>query len=173
MNVGYIAITADGYIADSNGDVSFLDQYQHIDCGYDDFIQRIDAIIIGKKSYEAILAFGVDWPYSTQKTWIITQDKNLPKPHESIELWHSDLASLTTHIAQRNLANTWILGGGQLISSAINEGLMDQLHIFTMPILLGNGIPLFPKNIFNHTNITKTSSQLIDDTVIHQIYDFT
>lgn len=145
MNIGYIATTLDGYIADTQGQVLFLDQFQNIDTGYDHFIQKIDAIVMGKNSYEAILGFNIEWPYEKQKTWIITQDHTLPKAHPSIEFWHGDLRSLLTYISAIRLDNCWLLGGGALISSAIKKGLLDQLELFVMPVLLGKGIPLFPE----------------------------
>lgn len=56
---GYIAASADGYIAAKNGSVEFLNDFQNIDCGYDEFICDVDIFIMGRKTYEVITSFGV------------------------------------------------------------------------------------------------------------------
>ncbi|WP_227562109.1 hypothetical protein [Acinetobacter bereziniae] len=57
---GYIAASADGYIATLDGSVEFLTPFQSIDCGYDDFIKEIDIILMGRKTYEVICSFGTE-----------------------------------------------------------------------------------------------------------------
>ncbi|WP_228256796.1 dihydrofolate reductase family protein [Acinetobacter sp. WCHAc060033] len=69
---GYIATSADGYIATKDGSVEFLTPYQAIDCGYNDFIQEIDIVVMGRKTYEVICSFGGEWPYPNQKGFIVT-----------------------------------------------------------------------------------------------------
>ncbi|MCT9976873.1 hypothetical protein M2R48_00795 [Acinetobacter sp. I-MWF] len=69
---GYIATSADGYIATLDGSVAFLAPFQSIDCGYDDFIQDIDIVIMGRKTYEVICSFAEAWPYPNQKGFIVT-----------------------------------------------------------------------------------------------------
>lgn len=59
---GYIATSADGYIATQDGSVDFLTPFQSIDCGYDDFIKDIDIVIMGRKTYEVICSFDGEWP---------------------------------------------------------------------------------------------------------------
>ena len=55
MIYGYIAATIDGCIADLQGNIDFLNDFQNIDCGYDQFIQKIDVIVMGRKTYESIM----------------------------------------------------------------------------------------------------------------------
>lgn len=172
MNIGYIAITIDGYIADNAGNVGFLDNFGHIDTGYDDFIETIDVIIMGRGSYEAILGFGMDWPYPAQSTWVITQDKSLPTPHESIHFWHDDLQSLMAHLALKDNENCWFLGGGKLISDAIYNGLLDRLELFIIPTLLGSGIPLFPENNHALKSLTLNKVTFIGQAISHHSYCF-
>lgn len=170
MNIGYIATTLDGYIADNAGNVNFLDDFSHIDTGYDAFIETIDVIIMGRGSYEAILGFGIDWPYPTQKTWVITQDKSLQTPHESIQLWHHDLDALMTHLALKESVHCWFLGGGQLIMDAIQKNLLDRLEVFVMPVILGSGIRLFPQTNMPRKPMKLAQLSLIGECISHHTY---
>ncbi len=172
MNIGYIAATIDGYIADNAGNVSFLDNFGHIDTGYDDFIKTIDVIIMGRGSYEAILGFDMDWPYPEQQTWIITQEKSLQKPHKNIHLWHGALEDLMQHLALKTDENCWFLGGGQLISDAINKQLLDRLELFIIPVLLGSGIPLFPTKEAPLSTLKVERLTLIGQAISHHSYLF-
>lgn len=172
MNIGYIATTLDGYIADNAGSVSFLDNFSHIDTGYDSFIETIDVIIMGRSSYEAILGFDIEWPYPAQKTWVITKDQTLKTPHENIQLWHGDLESLIKHLSLKENENCWFLGGGKLIMDAIQKDLLDRLELFIMPVILGEGIPLFPKTKLSIKPLKIENTTLIETSINHCIYQF-
>ena len=172
MIYGYIATTIDGYIADEQGNIDFLNDFQTIDCGYDHFIEKIDTIVMGRKTYEAICAFGIDWPYPNQKTWIITSQADLKMTDANIEIWQGDLSTLMSSIQFEQDKNCWILGGGELISSIIALGYMDQLEVYITPVLLGSGIPLFTQQNYSSIQIQKVESNLIGNTITQQIYTF-
>ena len=172
MIYGYIATTIDGYIADEQGNIDFLNDFQTIDCGYDHSIEKIDTIVMGRKTYEAICAFGIDWPYPNQKTWIITSQADLKMTDANIESWQGDLSTLMSSIQFEQDKNCWILGGGELISSIIALGYMDQLEAYITPVLLGSGIPLFTQQNYSSIQIQKVESNLIGNTITQQIYTF-
>lgn len=172
MNIGYIATTIDGYIADNAGNVSFLDNFGHIDTGYDDFIKTIDVIIMGRGSYEAILGFDMEWPYPDQQTWVITQDKNLQKTHENIHFWHGSIEDLMQHLALKDHENCWFLGGGKLISDAIHKNMLDRLELFIVPVLLGSGIPLFTETTQPMKSLKIEKLTLIGQAISHHSYSF-
>lgn len=172
MIYGYIATTVDGYIADEQGNIGFLNDFQSIDCGYDQFIQKIDTIVMGRKTYESIMAFGIDWPYPHQKTWIVTSQKDLKITDDHVQVWQGDLSSLMQMIQSEEDKNCWILGGGELISSTIALCYMDQLEVYITPVLLGAGIPLFTQQNHSPIKIQKVESKLIGNTITQQTYTF-
>lgn len=172
MIYGYIATTIDGYIADEQGNIDFLNDFQTIDCGYDHFIEKIDTIVMGRKTYEAICAFGIDWPYPNQKTWIVTSQTDLKITDANVEIWQGDLSTLMSSVQSEQDKNCWILGGGELISSVIALGYMDQLEVYITPVLLGSGIPLFTQQNYSSIKIQKVESNLIGNTITQQIYTF-
>lgn len=172
MIYGYIATTIDGYIADEQGNIDFLNDFQTIDCGYDHFIEKIDTIVMGRKTYEAICAFDIDWPYPNQKTWIVTSHADLKVTDVNVEIWQGDLSTLMSPIQSEQDKSCWILGGGELISSVIALGYMDQLEVYITPVLLGSGIPLFTQQNYSSIKIQKAESNLIGNTITQQIYTF-
>lgn len=158
----YIATTIDGYIANKNGNLDWLHNMpnpQKVDFGYDDFISGIDTLVMGRKTYETILAFDVAWPYNHCKTYVLSHknDLNLSSPQTQLL---NNLDALT--IAQlKNDAKKgiWLVGGGQLISRFIELGQIDEMILSIVPKLIGEGIPLFPPTQSEHDFVlTRTES---------------
>lgn len=169
---GYIASSVDGYIASSAGQVDFLADYQHIDCGYDAFIADIDTIVMGRKTYEAILSFGVAWPYPEQKTWVLSSHAGVAVAHTSIQLWAHSLDVLIAMLKRPESGNTWVVGGAQLQAAFIDKRALDSLEVYVMPVILGSGIALFPAGLIARQTIKQLHTSLIDGTIIKHIYQF-
>ncbi|OTG85608.1 hypothetical protein B9T31_10600 [Acinetobacter sp. ANC 4558] len=169
---GYIATSADGYIATQDGSVDFLTPFQHIDCGYDDFIADIDMVVMGRKTYETICSFGEKWPYPNQKGIIITSQENLPLIDSSLSIWTQGVEALVTHLNQNYDANVWLVGGAQLQQSFIDAHLLDSLENYVMPVLLGSGIPLFPQRAANEYPLKSMHAEMIENTVMKITYQF-
>ena len=169
---GYIASRMDGYIASSDGQVDFLTDYQHIDCGYDAFIAGIDTIVMGRKTYETILAFGVAWPYPQQQTWVLTSREDLHVENERICLWKQGLDALIAELKRPETGNTWVVGGAELQAAFIDKRALDTLEVYLMPVMLGTGIALFPKEAIAKQTIKQVHATLIDGTVIKHTYHF-
>ena len=169
---GYIASSMDGYIASSDGQVDFLTDYQHIDCGYDAFIAGIDTIVMGRKTYETILAFGVAWPYPQQQTWVLTSREDLRVENERICLWKQGLDALIAELKRPEAGNTWVVGAAELQAAFIDKRALDTLEVYLMPVMLGAGIALFPKEAIAKQTIKQVHTALIDGTVIKHTYHF-
>lgn len=169
---GYIATSADGYIATKDGSVEFLTQFQNIDCGYNDFIQDIDVIILGRKTYEVIGAFDGEWPYPNQKGFVVTSDDNLNLIHPSLSRWNQSPSELVEYLAQNYDANVWVVGGAQLQNSFIENNLLSSLEIYVMPVLLGEGIPLFSSFNTPQRQLKSITAEMIQDQIIKKVYLF-
>ncbi|MBF9031398.1 dihydrofolate reductase [Rhodobacterales bacterium HKCCE3408] len=140
MLAGYMAISADGYVADAEGGVGFLDPFNDIDYGYEDFAARLDAVILGRRTYDQTLGFGVPWPYAGKTGHIVTST-DLGDAPEGVNRWTGTLAEYAAAMADRL---SWVVGGAKLQAAFLAEGLLDRLELFVMPVLLGRGVPLFP-----------------------------
>ena len=144
-NRAYIATSLDGYIARTNGDISWLDEIpnpENSDFGYSEFISNIDAIIMGRNTFEKVLEFD-DWPYE-QLVFVLSNTlKKVPEYLiDRVEIVSGDLKTILEDLEKRELKNLYV-DGGKTIQSFLKEDLIDEMIITTVPILLGDGIPLF------------------------------
>ncbi|XDZ50586.1 dihydrofolate reductase family protein [Neisseriaceae bacterium CLB008] len=169
---GYIAVSADGYIATADGNVDFLNDFQHIDCGYEAFIAGIQTVVMGRKTYEAILGFGVDWPYPEQRCLIVSTQADLPLAAENVSVWGQGLPALIEALRQEAYGDTWVVGGAQLQAAFIEHDYLDTLDVYELPIFLGGGIPLFPQSEKMHLRAVKIEAEMIDATIVHKTLHF-
>jgi dihydrofolate reductase len=146
-NKVFIATSLDGFIAQADGDIAFLDTYptQEEDMGYAEFMSGIDALMMGRKTFEKVMSFGIEWPYS-KSVFIWSQSlqqlpENLPK---NVSLISGSPESIHQKINDLGFKTIYI-DGGQTIQSFLEANLIDEITITTVPVLLGAGIPLFGK----------------------------
>jgi dihydrofolate reductase len=138
----YIAVSLDGYIARLNGDVDWLNDFENgQDYGYKSFLESIDALLIGRKTYEQILTFG-DWPYSSKPSWVFSHRKFENKNPE-ISITSQPPESLLSKFEKKGFNQVWLVGGANLLDYFIKKNLISDYILSIMPTILGQGIPLF------------------------------
>ncbi len=139
----YIATSLDGFIARKDDDISWLDPFnaRGEDYGYGDFIRSMGTAIMGARTYEQSLA-NPERLLTGLKNYILTS-RYLPLAGADTERWHGPLSELVQEIRRESERDIYIAGGGQVISRFLNKGLIDEMHLFIVPVLLGEGIPLF------------------------------
>lgn len=144
----YIAVSLDGYIATPTGGVDFLDEFQTAgegDYGYQDFISTVDTCIMGSQTYRAILNFGFPWPYPDQMTYVMTSNPQLTVDSPNTFIAKQGITATIQELKQQEGNQAiWLVGGGQLVGSVLEENLLDQMIITVIPKILGEGIRLFP-----------------------------
>jgi dihydrofolate reductase len=145
-NKVFIATSIDGYIADKNGGLDWLHSIPNPDqndMGYKDFTDRIDAIVMGKTTFETVLGFDIDWPYSKPVYVLSTTLKSIPdKLKDKVFIVNGELKSVLQEIHQNGHFHLYI-DGGRTIQSFLKEDLIDELILSTIPVLLGGGSRLF------------------------------
>lgn len=90
----YIATSLDGYIARKDGALDWLDNIPHPeneDYGYQEFYDSIDTVIMGRGTYEVVLGFDVDWPYSTCTTLVMSSTYDAPITTPNTKVVNQDL----------------------------------------------------------------------------------
>lgn len=145
----YIASSIDGYIAGPKGELDWLNTIEapkEGDYGYSDLLNRTDTIIMGRKSYDMIIGFGIEWPYPAHKTFVITTDKQLTASSPNTEIVSSNVQEFITELKAKNKKDIWLMGGGKLIAYFLANNLLDEMILTSVPLLLGKGIQLFPTN---------------------------
>ncbi|MDG0816770.1 dihydrofolate reductase family protein [Bdellovibrio svalbardensis] len=144
----YIATSLDGQIATKDGSVEWLYSFDKNpdgtpqDHGYEAFVKDIETVVMGSKTYEWFDKAGVPYPYSDKKAFIISK-RNLPAPK------NGKVTSEEPHLLVRKLkaesqGNIWIVGGGLLVSALLSADLIDEMRLFYIPVMLGEGTSLNP-----------------------------
>lgn len=142
----FIAQSLDGYIARQDGGLDWLHAIPNPDKddhGYGAFIAGIDLIIMGRKTYAEVLGFDVPWPYE-QETWVVSRGDVATETPSTVVVndWEKEVRKALSEPGK----DIWLVGGGQLITEFLHEGLIDEMLISIIPVILGDGIPLFPDN---------------------------
>ncbi len=144
-NIVYIATSLDGYIADKNDGLDWLPSPDSADFGFDAFMETIDAIVMGKNTFNMVLSFGGEWFYTKPVFVVSSSLKSIPKElEEKVFLIQGSPTKITNLLRKEGFENLYI-DGGVTIQNFLKEGLIDELIITTIPILLGGGKPLFGK----------------------------
>jgi len=145
-NIVFIATSLNGYIADKDGGVDWLHSIpnpENLDMGYVNLIDRIDALVMGRKTLEKVCSFDCDWPYSKPVFVLSNSIKSIPEGYEGkTELINGILSEVIEAIHQKGYKHLYI-EGGVTVQSFLKEDLIDEMIITVIPILLGGGIPLF------------------------------
>lgn len=146
----YIAASVDGFIARGDGDISWLERPEYASAGvpgltYIDFISTVDVIVMGRNTFEKVLTFGF-WPYEDIPVTVLTsRTLNLPyELQEKVSAMHGTPDEIVSRLAADGKKHLYI-DGGATIQRFLNDGLIDEMIITTIPVLLGDGIPLFGK----------------------------
>lgn len=137
----YIAASIDGYIARKDGSLDWLDRVGGFDedYGFQELIDSIDAVLLGRKTYE-VAASVPDWPYKGKR--IVVLSKSLKTVREEAELFQGDLIQLVSRLHSDGIKHIWI-DGGMTISQFLELQMVDSLTLSLIPVILGSGIPLF------------------------------
>jgi dihydrofolate reductase len=140
----YIAASLDGYIARANGDIDWLSSVERPgeDYGYAAFYSSLDALVMGRETYDLSLTFG-EWPYPGKKSFVFTH-RNLKSVRQDVAFLSSDVVNGVAAIEAQGFHSLWLVGGGALTRSFFQNDLIDEYIISIIPVLLGSGIPLFP-----------------------------
>ena len=146
FNKVFIATSLDGFIADKHGKIDFLYTFPDPvddDMGYHDFMSSVDAILMGRKTYETVIGFGIEWPYKIPVfVWSSTLNAIPAELQEKVQIVSGSIEEILEAIHQQGHDALYI-DGGQTIQTFLQHDLIDEMIITTIPILLGNGIRLF------------------------------
>ncbi|MCH9621705.1 MAG: putative protein YyaP [Chlamydiia bacterium] len=137
----YIACSIDGFIARQDGSIDWLEEGHtgNEDYGFKKFMKSVDAVIMGKNTYEVISKFD-EWPYPDKK--VIVLSSSLNKIRKEAKVYNKQLDNLLNTLHTEGINHVWV-DGGITLSKFINDGLIDEITITKIPVILGSGIPLF------------------------------
>ncbi|HRD37701.1 MAG TPA: dihydrofolate reductase family protein [Bacteroidia bacterium] len=139
----YIAMSLDGYIAKPNDDLSFLGivQKEGEDYGYFEFVNSVDTVIVGRKTYDWVMKHVDEFPHKDKTTYIIS--KNTKPSVNNLHYYNGDLKKLVSQLKSQEGKNIFCDGGAEVVNLLLKDKLIDELIISVIPVLLGEGTRLF------------------------------
>jgi dihydrofolate reductase len=139
----FIATSIDGFIARQDGALDWLPADGGEPHGYDEFIATVDAIVIGRKTFETVLSFEA-WPYGTKPVVVLSsRPAGLKAPEGAVcDMMTGTPAEIVARLSARGMKHLYV-DGGVTIQGFLQAGLIQRMIITRIPVLLGTGIPLF------------------------------
>jgi dihydrofolate reductase len=149
----FVGTSVDGFIARSNGDLDFLPPGGGEPHGYAEFMTSIDALVIGRKTFETVLAFA-DWPYGDKRVVVLSsRPVDLSGVRGGVvEQMGGAPTEIVARLAASGVRHVYV-DGGITIQGFLRAGLVQRLIVTRVPVLIGDGIPLFgalPRDLLLH-----------------------
>jgi dihydrofolate reductase len=140
------AVSLDGFIAGPKGEIDWIAMDPELD--FEALFARFDALLVGRKSWEAAQAQGgVGMPGMT----CVVVSRTLDPAHAGGMRVARDPAAAVRDLRAAPGKDIWLFGGGELLASCLEQGLVDEVQLAYLPVLLGDGVPLLPRGIAPRT----------------------
>lgn len=143
----YTSLSLDGFIARPDGKLDWLENFENAsgtDYGYEQFLSGIDTLIMGRKTYDAIISYGIKWPYEHCITFIVTKNPEYQVKTENTFVLSGNVIEQITMMKSGEGKDIWLVGGGKINSYLLNYALIDDMILSVVPVIIGEGLPLFP-----------------------------
>ncbi len=169
-NIVFIAKSLDGYIAGKNGELDWLTAIpnpDNVEMGFENLMQEIDAIVMGKNTFEVVCHFDGDLPYTKPIIVLSNSLKEIPaKLQQSVSIMKGKPQDIISELHKKGYFKLYI-DGGKIVQAFLKADLIDELRITTIPILLGGGFPLFGELDrpleFDHIESTVFLNQIVQN----------
>ncbi|MGA2548964.1 MAG: dihydrofolate reductase family protein [Burkholderiaceae bacterium] len=161
----FVGTSLDGFIARQNGAFDFLPPGGGEPHGYDEFMASVDVLVIGRNTLNQVLTFET-WPYASKRVVALTNRPLdlCPNPPALFEIMHGRPREIMARLSETGATHAYV-DGGKTVQDFLREGLIDRLVITRVPVLIGEGIPLFgalPRDIvLRHLATTAYASGLV------------
>jgi dihydrofolate reductase len=137
-----LGISLDGYIARPDGSVDFL--FMPKDYSMGPFFKTIDVALMGRKTYDAVLRLGGGKYDSQGMASYVFSHVLPPGEHDGVIFTNDSRKNIVETLRKSKGKHIWLMGGGELVRDFLKDDLVDELYIGIVPILIGEGLPLFP-----------------------------
>ncbi len=165
----FVGTSLDGFIARANGNLDFLPPGGGEPHGYGEFMATVDALVIGRKTFETVLTLGA-WPYGEKPVIVLSSRPLAPAPSGAVvERMSGAPADIVSQLAASGIQHIYV-DGGVTIQRFLQAGLIQRLVITRVPVLIGAGVPLFgplPRDIrLQHVTTRPYKSGLVQSEYI-------
>ncbi|HET9713452.1 MAG TPA: dihydrofolate reductase family protein [Pyrinomonadaceae bacterium] len=166
----HIATSADGYIARPDGDLEWLTSRPAPKgfYGINAFMKSVDTMLLGRKTYEASLSMGAKFP-SKDRYIVFSRHARPADAPSNVEFVNDEIGPFISSLRQQPGKDIWLMGGGELIASFLDEHAIDELVISMVPVFIGDGIPLIARR-HRHTPLELHSVERFENGVVQLHY---
>jgi dihydrofolate reductase len=171
----FLAVTLDGYIADTKGNVDYLDDFNSPETDFAGFMKSVAITVYGRTTFNWAMDHGAFEKGGLSKgRGVVLTHRPIGELPKGIEAYNGDIPALA-HRLRQELAGTgkdiWLIGGGLSIDAFHQHGLVDRWELSIIPVLLGDGIPLFPKHSRGLAGLKLTHSRALKDGIVEVHYE--
>ena len=166
----FVGISLDGFLAREDGTFDFLmggGVDSGADNGYDEFIVTVDALLMGRHTYDVVRAFD-KWPYGDKPVYVLSTRPLAPAAHP-VERLEGEPADVLDTLAKKGIGHVYV-DGGLTIQRFLRAGLVDRVVITRLPVLVGKGIPLFGP-LTKDVRLNHVSTRVIGNAAVQSTYE--
>jgi dihydrofolate reductase len=144
----YCAVSLDGFIAGPDDDLSWLGESGPEQVGdpgtvsFREFMEQVGAMLMGRRTFDVVTGFGGDWPYGSVPVFVATS-RPLTESPTTVSTCHGNIRELCEQAKQVAGDKNVYVDGGNVITQALDAGCVDELILTVVPVLLGQGVPLY------------------------------
>lgn len=166
----HIATSADGYIARPDGDLEWLTSRPAPNgfYGMNAFVKSIDTKLLGRKTYDESLRLGAKFD-AKNPTIVCSRQTPPPDIPPGVEFVTGEIGRFVARLREQPGKDIWLMGGGELIASFLDEHAIDEFVVSVVPVFIGDGIPLIARR-HRHTPLELRSVERFEDGVVHLHY---
>lgn len=166
----HIATSADGYIARPDGDLQWLTSGPAPEgfYGMNAFMKSVDTKVLGRKTYEAGLKMGANFS-SGDRTIVFSRRSPPTDVPSGVEFANGEIGPLVSRLREQPGKDIWLMGGGDIIASFLDEQAIDEFVISVVPVFIGEGIPLIARR-HRHVPLDLLSSERFEDGLVQLHY---
>ena len=167
----HIGTSADGYIARPDGDLEWLTSRPKPDgfYGMGDFMKSIDTKLLGRTTYEESLRMGAKFERQNERTIVFSRHAPPADAPSGVEFVNGAIGSFVSHLREQPGKDIWLMGGGELIASCLDEDVIDEFVISVAPVFIGEGIPLIARRP-RHVLLNLQAVERFEDGVVQLRY---
>lgn len=164
----FIATSRDGFIAGPDDDLSWLpDGHAGEDYGYEAFMADTAAIVMGRRTYDVVQGFGIDWPYADTPVFVVTS-RPLDADEPSVQPVSGTPAEILARVREVTDGGVYV-DGGDVIRQFLDAGLIDEATITVIPVDIGEGVSLFATDA-QRSRLGQPASTAFPSGVVQQRY---
>ena len=167
----HIAASADGYIARADGDLEWLIARPAPKgfYGMEAFMKSIDTTLLGRKTYEESLRLGAKFDAKKGRTVVFSRNAPPADAPAGVEFVSGAIGDFVKRLREEPGRDIWLMGGGDLIASFLDEGAIDEFVVSVVPVFIGDGIPLIARR-HRQTPLELVSVDRFDDGLVQLRY---